>query len=74
MFPVTICFHTVERTDKADQDQILAAVSFPRAPEVRFASCPCHVNQDIPGMRRRTLGRFRSKRGLACLDSTVNKT
>lgn len=36
IFSVTICFHTVETADKADQDQIFVAASFPRVLEIRF--------------------------------------
>lgn len=46
IFPVTICFHTVETTDKADQDQISVVTSFPRALEVHFERCLCHMNQE----------------------------
>ena len=36
IFSVTICFHIVETADKADQDQILVAASFPRELKICF--------------------------------------
>lgn len=45
-FPVTICFHTVETTDKADQDQISVVASFPRSLEVHCERRLCHMNRE----------------------------